>query len=233
MSDLEFQNLSLLQAELSKKVILPNENEEMYVPKQGNIVLTLDIQYVEEKAFVAGDWQFIGGNHIFTKVAICDVIFPYYPAFFCFREGPPLLEFLEKSYTAQIPKPDVILVDGHGQAHPRKFGVASWLGVHSHLPCVGCAKDSLVWYEKDKLYIEKDSVLGISLGLDLIGYAFRSQTNVKPIFVSNAHKISLIQSVELVKGLVGEYRIPEPLRRADFACREASKNNPKNGWDWL
>ncbi len=237
---MDLAKLSLLQEELAKKVILPNEKKEIYKAKDGDIVLSLDIQYVDEKAYVAGDWQYLGGTHIITTVAECTVTFPYYPAFFCFREGPPLFQFLQKALDAQLPTPHVIVVDGHGQAHPRRFGVASWLGIHADLPCVGCAKDSLLWYEKELLGEEKNSFLEIFLEEDYfnptkkpVGYALRTQTNIKPIFVSNAHKISLAQSLAIIQKLKSEYRIPEPLRRADFACREASKAQMPKVWSWI
>lgn len=231
--DIELEKLAQLQEELAKKVILPAPEQEMYLPQQNDILLTLDIQYVEEKAFVAGDWQYLNGQHITTQVDICKVGLAYFPAYFCFREGPPLLEFLQKAIQAGLPTPNVIIVDGHGQAHPRKFGVASWLGVYSDLPCVGCAKDTLVWYQKELLSNEKNSIVPIKLPneTEIIGYALRSQTNVKPIFVSNAHKISLAQSLTIIQNVIGEYRIPLPLRRADFACRRASQTG-KSDKEW-
>jgi deoxyribonuclease V len=207
---------TVLQTEMAKQVIIPKTGTNF---QPNDLILTLDIQYEGDKAYIAGDVQRANGKSegIFLKQDI--VTEAYIPQFFAFREGPLLKRFVEtwRSHTGL--KPDVVLIDGHGTAHPRQFGVACWLGVMMDLPTVGCAKDTLVRYE-GTLAAEKDSVLPIfSANGDIIGHLLRTKEGVKPNFVSAGHRVSQMSAVDLIKSIGGKYRIPESLRRADMAAR--------------
>jgi len=125
------------------------------------------------------------------------VEFPYIPGLLSFRESPVILAAYEKLRL----KPDLILVDGQGIAHPRRFGIASHLGIILGKPTVGCAK-SLLCGTHDSLGIEAGSVAEIEHDGEVIGMALRTKTGVRPVCVSIGHK------VDLTAGIMGEQLLP-------------------------
>jgi deoxyribonuclease V len=143
------------------------------------------------------------------STTVAQVKFPYIPGLLSFRESPALLEAWEKLET----QPDVVMIDGQGYAHPRRFGIASHFGVLIDLPTVGCAKTVLVGK-----YEEPDAKAGSYSPLidreELIGAALRTQDGVNPVFVSVGHRINLESAIEVVLHCTKDYRIPEPTRQA-------------------
>ncbi len=108
------------------------------------------------------------------------ISFPYIPGLFSFREVPPLLRAFEKLEN----KPDVIICDGHGVAHPKGIGMASHLGVELKIPTVGCAKKRLIGaYDKSELSIAKGSELPLRWCSEKVGVALRTQENINPYLV--------------------------------------------------
>lgn len=207
---------TVLQTEMAKQVVIPKKGT---IFQPNDLILTLDIQYEDDKAYIAGDVQRFNGNSegIFLKQDV--VTEAYVPQFFAFREGPLLKRFVETWTVHTGLKPDVVLIDGHGTAHPRQFGVACWLGVKMDLPTVGCAKDTLIRYE-GTLAEEKESILPLfNADGDTIGHLLRTQKGIKPNFVSAGHRVAQQSAVDLIKNIGGKYRIPESLRRADMAAR--------------
>ena len=136
--------------------------------------------------------------------------FPYIPGFLSFREIPALLQALEKITT----KPDLILCDGQGFAHPRRFGLACHLGVLLNLPSIGVAK-SLFIGEHEEVPLEKGNWQPLKHGEEIIGAVVRSRTNVKPLYVSIGHHISLPTAIDYVLKCTTKYRLPETTRLAD------------------
>ncbi|WP_344950915.1 deoxyribonuclease V [Sphaerisporangium flaviroseum] len=140
--------------------------------------------------------------------------FGYVPGLFSFREAPPLLAALENV----DPLPDVLLCDGHGIAHPRRFGLACHIGVITGIPTIGVAKQAMIGH-----YEEPDGPQGSWSPLmdagKVIGRALRTADNVKPVFVSIGHKISLDTACDIVVHSTPKYRIPQPIRLADQASR--------------
>ena len=137
------------------------------------------------------------------------VPFPYVPGLLSFRECPAVLRAWEKLRVI----PDCIMCDGQGVAHPRRFGIASHLGVWLDIPAIGCAKSLLVG-----TYEEPGSKRGSFLPLihrkEQVGVILRTKDNTGPVFVSQGNKISLPQAIEIVLACGTKYRIPEPTRRA-------------------
>lgn len=135
--------------------------------------------------------------------------FPYVPGFLAFREVPALMQALQ-----QIPhEPDVIMVDGHGIAHPRRMGIAAHFGALTGVPTMGCAKKIL--FGK---YEEPDPAKGNYTPIrdkeETIGYALRSKNKVREIFISPGNNMSFDNSMAIALHCIGNYRLPEPTRRA-------------------
>jgi len=136
-------------------------------------------------------------------------VFPYVPGFLSFREIPPLLEAFAQLAT----RPDVLLCDAHGRAHPRRFGLACHLGVLLDLPSVGCAKSRLVGTHREPGRRRGAHVQLRDAG-EVIGEVLRTREGVKPVYVSVGHHVSLETCRRLVLTLAPRYRLPEPTRAA-------------------
>ncbi|MBN2098791.1 MAG: deoxyribonuclease V [Dehalococcoidia bacterium] len=141
------------------------------------------------------------------------VDFPYIPGLLSFRESPVILAAYEKLRS----RPDLVMVDGQGIAHPRRFGLASHLGVLLDVPTIGCAK-SLLCGLHDALGAEAGSAVEIEHEGEVVGMALRTKTNVKPVFVSIGHKVDLTAAVSWVRSCCRGYRLPEPTRLAHQAA---------------
>jgi deoxyribonuclease V len=140
--------------------------------------------------------------------------FPYVPGLLSFRESPVLLAALRLLRT----EPDVILVDGHGLAHPRRFGIACHLGLLLDKPAIGCAKSLLVG-EHPEPGIRAGSTALLTLEGEPVGVVLRTRDRVKPIYVTQGHRVSLATAVEIVKACLDGFRIPRPTREADHYVR--------------
>lgn len=138
--------------------------------------------------------------------------FPSVPGFLSFREIPVILRAL-----ACLPeKPDLLMVDGQGIAHPRRFGIACHLGVETGLPSIGVAKSLLTGrYEEPDFVKGATSVLLDRKSDEQIGMVLRSKDEVNPLFVSPGHRISHDTAVRIVMQCLTKYRLPEPTRLAD------------------
>lgn len=141
--------------------------------------------------------------------------FPYVPGLFAFRELPALVAALERLTVS----PDLLICDGQGVAHPRRFGLASHLGVVTGLPSVGVAKTPMGHY--DPPGPNRGDWSPLRDGNDVVGRALRTQHQVKPLFVSIGHRIDLDTACAQVLRLAPKYRQPETTRRADQLCRAA------------
>ncbi|HWP94867.1 MAG TPA: deoxyribonuclease V [Gammaproteobacteria bacterium] len=144
------------------------------------------------------------------KIARRTTTFPYVPGFLSFREVPAVLDALE----TLVNEPDVILCDGQGIAHPRRFGIASHLGVLLDHPTVGVAKSMLVG-RHGPLPPHKGDWTPLVDGDETIGAVLRTRERVRPVYVSCGHRVSLASAVTLVMRCVTRYRLPEPTRLAD------------------
>jgi deoxyribonuclease V len=185
----------------------------------------------------APDWSLIGGADVSEKgdraraafvvldrqlrvveeaVAETGVPFPYIPGFLSFREIPSLLEAWAKLKN----RPDLVIVDGQGRAHPRRLGIACHLGVTIDVPTIGCAKKRLVG-----AYEEPDDVRGARSPLlhrgEVIGSVLRTRPGTRPVFVSLGHRISLAAAVETVLACAPRFKLPEPQRLADRLSKKA------------
>jgi deoxyribonuclease V len=138
-----------------------------------------------------------------------EVAFPYVPGLLAFREAPAIIHVYEKLRT----KPDLLMLDGQGYAHPRRFGVACHVGVALNIPSIGCAKSRLIGR-----YEDPGQELGTSSPLidngEVIGAALRTKICAKPVFISIGHRICLESAIRLTMECIRNYRLPEPTRLA-------------------
>jgi deoxyribonuclease V len=135
--------------------------------------------------------------------------FPYVPGYLSFREVPVVLAALARLKR----KPDIILCDGQGYAHPRRFGLACHLGVVTNLPTIGVAKSRLIGTH-EPVPPEKGAWVPLMDGDEQIGVVLRTRTGVAPLFVSVGHRIGLEQAIEIVLACTPKYRLPETTRQA-------------------
>jgi len=135
--------------------------------------------------------------------------FPYVPGLLSFREAPAVLEVWEQLEN----KPDVLVLDGQGLAHPRRFGLACHLGLWLDIPTYGSAKTLFVG-EFENLGEERGAVTDLVHKGEIVGAAVRTKRNTTPVYVSVGHKMTLENAVEMTLRCDGGYRVPEPTRRA-------------------
>ena len=136
--------------------------------------------------------------------------FPYVPGYLSFREIPAVLDALEKINIT----PDLILCDGQGIAHPRRFGIACHLGVLLDVPTIGVAKSLLIGKHAD-LPDERGAWQPLLHRGETIGAVLRTRTGVKPVYVSSGHRVSLTTAIDYVLRCTPKYRLPETTRWAD------------------
>jgi deoxyribonuclease V len=159
--------------------------------------------------------SFPGLELVDSAVAKEKAQFPYVPGLLSFREAPAALNALSKLSVA----PDLILYDGQGYAHPRRFGIASHVGVLADIPSIGVAKSRLIG-EHAPVPEEKGDWVALTDNDETIGAVLRTQTGVAPLFVSIGHRLSLATAVCWVMACVTRYRLPETSR---WAHRMASE----------
>ena len=141
--------------------------------------------------------------------------FPYEPGLFAFRELPPLLTALEQLDRT----PDVLVCDGHGLAHPRRFGLACHIGVLTGLPAFGVGKTRFVG-EHEEPGRTRGSSAPLVDGGETVGAVLRTQDDVKPVYVSVGHRIGLDHAIRLTLALAPRFRLPETTRLADQLSRK-------------
>ena len=136
-------------------------------------------------------------------------VFPYVPGLLSFREAPAILSAINQLRL----QPDMLICDGQGIAHPRRFGIACHLGLLSGLPAIGCAK-SLLTGKHIELPLERDAQVPLYSGREQIGVVLRSREKTRPLYISPGHRVSMATAVALVQRCITRYRLPETTRAA-------------------
>lgn len=172
-----------------------------------------DVAYDDTHGLAAGVIAVLDADtHAVVEIAKATVhsTFPYVPGLFSFREIPPLIAAWRKLQHA----PDVVICDGHGLVHPRRFGMACHLGVALDVPAIGCAKRPFIGKTHepgprrgDHAPIEDDG--------HILGAALRTQAGIKPVYVSTGHRVSLASAIDIVLAAAPNYRQPETTRIAN------------------
>ncbi len=159
-------------------------------------------------------WRLADLRPIAAALAEAVTDFPYVPGLLAWRELPAMLAAL-----ASLDRPpDLILCDGHGMAHPRRFGLACHLGLATGLPTIGVAKALLVG-EHTGPGAARGDWTPLRAGDEIVGAALRTQPRARPVYVSIGHRISLASCIALVLHCAPRFRLPEPLRAAHQLAR--------------
>ena len=211
-----------LQLKLREKVTEKNQFDKI------KIICGIDLSIIkDDKKLICGIVSFTYPElEIIEQVSrVVDETFPYIPGLLSFREGPAILAtFKDLKHT-----PNLLVFDGHGVAHPRGLGIASYIGVLLERPAIGIAKKKLFGnYEEPENEAGKFSYLLHPLDKRVIGAVLRTRKNVKPVFVSVGHKITLEKVIELSIAFQRGYRIPEPTRQAHMFVNEVRREMLEN-----
>lgn len=136
--------------------------------------------------------------------------FPYVPGYLSFREAPAALAALDELRI----RPDLLICDGQGIAHPRRFGIACHIGLVSGIPAIGCAKSLLIG-RADPVPDERGAHVALTYRGEPIGAVLRTRVGTKPLYISVGHRISLPTAIQYVMSCVTKYRLPETTRASD------------------
>lgn len=206
-----------LQETLRGRLILEELREEF------SRIAGADVSYdkVSDQAFAAVLVFRLSDFELQEQVVVHQQIgFPYIPGLLSFREVPALLQAFRKIRN----EPDVILLDGQGISHPRRFGLASHVGLILDRPTIGCAKSRLVGSHG-----EVDNSRGAFAPLEyqgeLVGAVLRTKANTKPLYISPGHRMDIPSALRIVLETCRGYRLPEPVRRAHLAVTRARKGS--------
>jgi len=210
--DLAPREARRLQERLRERVVLEDDFQPIRFVAGADLAFDPSTQIAFAGVIV---YRFPGLEEVERRRARRKLRFPYVPGLLSFREGPALLAAFARLRT----EPDVILIDGHGLAHPRRFGIACHLGVLFDKPTIGCAKSLLVG-EHAEPAAPAGSATPLLLGGERVGVVLRTRENVKPIYVTPGHRVSVDSAVELVRLCLDGFRIPKPTREADHYVRD-------------
>ncbi|MER5707173.1 endonuclease V [Streptomyces sp. NPDC002122] len=204
-----------VQRELRGRIVLDEPG-----PAVGEGHVTgLDVAYDDERDLVAAAAVVLDARTLAVveeATAVGRVSFPYVPGLLAFREIPTVLAALD----ALTADPGLLVCDGYGIAHPRRFGLASHLGVLTGRPSLGVAKNPFTFsYEQPGP--ERGEFSALLADGEEVGRALRTQAGVKPVYVSVGHRVSLDRACAHTLHLAPRYRIPETTRHADSLCRRA------------
>ncbi|MGW3668038.1 endonuclease V [Streptomyces sp. NPDC005141] len=204
-----------VQDELRGRVVL----DEPGPPPGTGRVTGVDVAYDDERDVVVAAAVVLDAatlDVVAEATAVGQVSFPYVPGLLAFREIPTVLAALD----ALPCPPGLVVCDGYGLAHPRRFGLASHLGVLTGHPTIGVAKNPFTFsYEEPG--VRRGSVSPLLAGTDEVGRALRTQDGIKPVFVSVGHRVDLDNACAHTLALAPKYRLPESTRHADSLCRRA------------
>jgi len=204
-----------VQDELRGRVVL----DEAGPPPGAGRVTGVDVAYDDERDVVAAAAVVLDAatlEVVAQATAVGRISFPYVPGLLAFREIPTVLAAL-----AALPcPPGLVVCDGYGLAHPRRFGLASHLGVLTGLPTIGVAKNPFIFTYDDPA-APRGSASPLLADTERVGRALRTRDAVKPVFVSVGHRTNLDNACAHTLALTPAYRLPETTRRADSLCRQA------------
>ncbi|MEU9295122.1 endonuclease V [Streptomyces sp. NPDC048266] len=206
-----------VQQELRGRLV---RDEEGPAAGEGHVT-GLDVAYDDERDLVAAAAVVLDARThqvVEEATAVGRVSFPYVPGLLAFREIPTVLAALDRLSA----DPGLLVCDGYGLAHPRRFGLASHLGVLTGRPSIGVAKNPFT-FTYDQPGTARGEFAPLLADGEEVGRALRTQAGVKPVFVSVGHRVSLANACAHTLHLTPRFRQPETTRLADSLCRRALK----------
>jgi deoxyribonuclease V len=227
---MNYQKLHTWQVDLETALQVQHDLAERIITENGfdhlHTIAGCDVAYStsSNQAFVAiSIFDVSSIEKIYEVQAVSEVSFPYIRGLFTFREGPLLLKAFEKLNE----RPDVVIFNGLGIAHPRRMGLATHMGILLDIPSIGCTLRSM--YGKavgsvkqrgdwDEIQDTKNEIMGCWL---------TTRKGVRPVFISQGHKIDLSTAREIILGCTRNYKLPEPLRAAHLAANRLKAKNQK------
>jgi deoxyribonuclease V len=204
-----------LQQELRSLVVMENDFGEV------KTVAGVDVGFAEDDRVACAAIAVLRFPDLTLQESVMihrPTTFPHVPGLLAFREVPVVMEALAELKT----KPDLLLCDGNGYIHPRRCGFACHLGIVSGLPSIGVAKTPYLG-EHEPLAEQRGAWQPIRDDGEVIGAIVRTQSNIKPVYVSVGHRISLNSAIEFVLKCAPKYRLPETTRQADQLSKGHTK----------
>ncbi len=210
----DYEKAVEIQRTFRERVIL--KTNEDFNP---HFVAGVDVSFDKKRLYAAAVLLSLPDLALIEKNTVSsDITFPYIPGLLSFREAPAII----KAIMGLKKKPDVIIVDGQGIAHPRRFGIAAHIGVLLDIASIGCAKKRLVG-DYQPVPDELGAYTYLKDGGEVIGLVVRTKRHVKPIFVSPGHLIDFETSYSIVMACLSGYRLPEPTRMAHIEANRARR----------
>jgi deoxyribonuclease V len=220
--DVDYKTAVAIQADLRGKLVLRDGG-----PGDIRVVAGADISCNkgDDRVYAAVVLMNVDTLDVVEEASHCGrTSFPYIPGLLTFREGPPLLHAFGKLRR----RPDMVLFDGQGIAHPRGFGLAAHMGLILDLPSVGCAKTRLIGAFEEP-GVRKGQCSPLTHDEKRIGAVLRTKDRVNPVFVSQGHRVSLERAVDVVLQCARRYRIPEPIRHAHILVNKLRREAAQKG----
>jgi deoxyribonuclease V len=182
-----------------------------------------DAAYALDTVYAAIVVMTFAGRDVVEKTCtVQEIPFPYIPGLLSFREGPAIAEAFSSLNTV----PDLLLINGHGYAHPKRIGIASHLGVVLGVPSIGVAQRLLTGIAAMP-GAGRGSTEPVLDNNEMIGMAVRSVADAKPVFVSAGHKVDLAQAVDLALQTTITHRLTEPIWHADRLSRQCRNDQSR------
>lgn len=201
------------QREIAERVV------EQPLDREPRLIAAVDMHLRGDKGVAAAVLMDYPALRVVEEVtAEAPIELPYIPGLLSFREAPACLQALEQLQRL----PDLLLIDGHGRAHPRRCGVGCHIGVEIGIPTIGVAKSRLAGHF-EMPGTEKGESSGLWHRNELVGRVVRTRTGVRPVFVSVGHLITLEQAVAWTLRTATRFRLPEPSHRAHRLAGEAAR----------
>jgi len=217
MIGMEIEKYLKIQEEMRKDLLIENRIDKIEriagvdqaFPNRKNVISCIVVLDAYEMSLIE------------KRFSIKETDFPYIPGLLSFREGPSIIDAYKKLKN----KPDLLLIDGHGIAHPRRMGIASYIGIKLDIPTIGVAKRRLIgMYKEPKNEGEATKLIDDN---KVIGYVLKSKNKCNPIFISPGYKIDIETSLRIVRNCLRKHKLPEPIRLAHLFVNERKRENAK------